>query len=232
MSKQKFYIVLDTETVTDSRVPFDVGMTIINRKGEIHKQLNWFTKEILDTLTGIHVLSKDSFSKRKLPFYLKIKEEQSHLIVPFDFIKANFEKEVAALNNNVAVVAYNAAFDVRALNNYSNSLGLGDFFNKDVEIWDLLNIALHSLCNSKNYVEFALINNFITEAGNIKSSAEAVFNYLLKGEKFEEDHTALSDTEIEARILIECFKRHKKLETDFAGPLFHHPIWKDRLKLS
>jgi DNA polymerase III epsilon subunit-like protein len=179
----------------------------------------------------MYILSKDSFSKSKLDFYQNIKETNAHKIVPFQTIKYQTEQVFNKLQN-YAVVAYNAAFDVKALNNYSMALGMGKFFSDEVEIWDLMNIALHSLCNSKNYVEFALINNFITEAGNIKSSAEAVFNYLLKGEKFTEAHTALADTEIEAQILQACFKRHKKLETDYAGPLFHHPIWKEKLKLS
>ena len=230
MGKRKYYMVLDTETVATARVPFDIAYTMIDRKGNIVEQRNYFVDEVLNSELVMYILSKDSFSKSKFDFYNQIKIEQPNNIMSFTNIA--FEIADVLEKTNCAVVAYNAAFDVRALNNFSNAMNLGDFFYSNVEIWDLLNIALHSLCNSQNYVEFALLNNFITEAGNIKTSAEAVFNYLLKGEKFVEEHTALADSEIEARILQACFDRKKKLEKEYAGPIFNHPIWKEKMKLS
>ena len=48
--------------------------------------------------------------------------------------------------------------------------------------------------------------------------------------EFEEAHTALADTEIEAAILLACLKRHKKLHTNYIGQAFRHPIWRSRCK--
>lgn len=231
MSNKKYYMVLDTETVADARVPFDVAWTITDRNGEIIEQTNYFTQEIVGNPTGLYLLARDSFSKSKANFYREQVKINPDLIIPFAEIVQEIH-EARRVWNNAPVVAYNARFDVSVINNFAIALDLPQVFTEDVEIWDLWNIALHSLCNSRNYVEFALLNNFITEAGNVKSSAEAVFNYLLKDNTFEEAHTALADTEIEAQILHACFKRHKKLEKEFAKPMFSHPIWKERLKLS
>ena len=231
MGNRKYYMVLDTETVADARVPFDVAYTMINRDGEIVEQRNYFVQEIVDTPTGLYLLNKDRFSKDKAHFYTSAMIDNPEVIMPFDEIMADVQNALHVWND-AAVVAYNAKFDVSVLNQYSEALGLGAFFDSDVEIWDLWNIALHSLCNSRNYVEFSLLNDFITESGNVQSSAEAVFNYLLKDGSFKEAHTALADTEIEAKILHACFKRHKKLQKDFAGAMFNHPVWKTRLKLS
>lgn len=195
------------------------------------EQSNYFTKEIVGNPTGLYLVAKDSFSKDKAQFYFDKASSNPELILPFEEITEEIN-HCRRVWNNAAVVAYNARFDVRVINNYARSLNLETVFQDDDEIWDLWNIALHSLCNSKNYVEFSLLNDFITEAGNVKSSAEAVFNYLLKDGTFKEAHTALADTEIEAQILYACFKRHKKLEKEYAKPMFAHPIWKQRLKLS
>ena len=231
MSKRKYYMVLDTETVGDARVPFDVAWTIIDRQGEIVEQQNYFTQEIVGNPTGLYLIAKDSFSKSKAQFYFDSAENNPNLITSFENVVYELQ-DALRVWNGAAVVAYNARFDVSVMNNYAQALGMSPVFGEDVEVWDLWNIALHSLCNSRNYVEFALLNNFITESGNVQSSAEAVFNYLLKDNKFEEAHTALADTEIEAKILYACFKRHKKLEKEYAKPMFAHPVWKERLKLS
>ena len=73
---------------------------------------------------------------------------------------------------------------------------------------------------------------YITEKGNISCSAEAVYSYLFKDKDFVEDHTALSDCEIEAKILQAVFDRKQKLETKFCSPVFRQKVWKERLKLS
>jgi hypothetical protein len=71
---------------------------------------------------------------------------------------------------------------------------------------------------------------FITEKGNISCSAEAVYSYLSQESDFEEDHTALSDCEIEAKILQAVFSRKKKLETSMCSPVLRQRVWKNRLK--
>lgn len=231
MGKRKYYLVLDTETVADARIPFDIAYTIVNRKGEIVEQRDFFTQEIVGNATGLYLIAKDSFSKSKAQFYFETAAANPNMIQPFAEIVRELQ-ESRARWNDAAVVAYNARFDVGVINRFAEALNQEVVFAEDAEVWDLWNIALHSLCNSRNYVEFSLLNNFITEAGNVKSSAEAVFNYLLKDGSFTEAHTALADTEIEAEILLACFKRHKKLETEYAKPMFAHPIWRERLKLS
>lgn len=232
MGQKKYYLVLDTETVTTARVPYDVAWTVIDRQGEIVEQSNYFTKEVCGNPTGLYVIAKDSFSKSQAPWYLETATAHPEMISSFSDICDELSHACRTWNN-APIVAYNARFDVNAINKYGKALGFAETpISDDAEIWDLWNIALHSICNSNNYVEFALLNNFITEAGNVQSSAEAVFNYLLKDGSFKEKHTALADTEIEAQILHACFKRAKKLEKEYAKPMFSHPIWRERLKLS
>jgi hypothetical protein len=131
---------------------------------------------------------------------------------------------------NPVVVAYNAAFDTKVLNDYAQMLFGLSFFAHGAEIWDLWNMALNTVCDSKNYVRWCIDSGFITEKGNTSCSAEAVYSYLTKNKDFEEDHTALSDCEIEAKILQAVFDRKQKLHTDYCSPVFRQEVWKKRLK--
>ena len=223
---KKFYMVLDTETVADARVPYDVAWVIVDRAGNVLERFNGLVAEVLQNETLRYLVRKDSFSKRKASFYL---DEEHAPIMSFEDI---FMFTTRAIDMyNCVVVAYNAAFDIKVLNDYANIILDGlDFFCEDDEIWDLWNMALNTVCDSSNYVRWCIDSGFITEKGNISCSAESVYSYLFKDSDFEEEHTALSDCEIEAKILQKVFERKQKLVTDYCSPVFRQKVWKKRLK--
>ena len=223
---KKYYMVLDTETVADARVPYDVAWIIVDRKGKVYSRFNGLVAEVLHNETLRYLVRKDSFSKRKASFYL---DNEPARIMPFDVI-AKTALQTLRYYENITIVAYNAAFDVKVLNNYSQVLRDMPFFNPETEIWDLWNMALNTICDSSNFVRWCINNGFITEKGNISCSAEAVYSYLSQDGKFEEDHTALSDCEIEAKILQAVFDRKQKLKTGYCSPIFRQEVWKRRLK--
>ena len=218
-------MVLDTETVADARVPYDVAWIIVDRKGAIVERFNALTAEVLHNETLRYLVKKDSFAKRKASFYLENNPAQ---ILPFDEI-ANYTIDMIEKYDAV-VVAYNAAFDIKVLNDYAQAITGTPFFDYDVEVWDLWNMALNTICDSKNYVRWCIDSGYITGKGNISCSAEAVYSYLSTNADFEEDHTALSDCEIEAKILQAVFDRKQKLHTAYCSPVFRQTVWKNRLK--
>ena len=224
---KKFYMVLDTETVGDARVPYDVAWVIVDRDGNIYERFNGLTAEVLQNETLRYLVKKDSFSKHKAAFYL---ENEPAEIMPFERILCELDYHFHVCNP--IVVAYNAAFDIKVLNDYSQIICGIPFFSDDVEIWDLWNMALNTVCDSSNYVRWCIDSGFITEKGNIACSAESVYSYLFKNPHFTENHTALSDCEIEAQILQAIFARKQKLHTDYYSPVFRQKVWRERLKLS
>jgi len=223
---KKYYMVLDTETVADARVPYDVAWIVVDRNGYIMDKFNSLTAEIMQNETLRYLVKKDSFSKKKASFYLN---NEPAPIMPFDAIM-NATRSAIAYWHDAIVVAYNAAFDVKVLNDYANVLTDEQFFEENTEVWDLWNMALNTICDSSNFVRWCIDNGFITEKGNISCSAEAVYSYLSHNGDFEEDHTALSDCEIEAKILQAVFDRKQKLETSMCSPVFRQRVWKERLK--
>lgn len=224
---KKYYMVLDTETVADARVPYDVAWVLIDRAGNILERFNGLVAEVLQNETLRYLVRKDSFSKRKASFYL---DEYNAPIMPFEVIWGHARNTIDKYD--CTVVAYNAAFDIKVLNDYANVLMGELFFPENTEIWDLWNMALNTICDSSNYVRWCIDAGYVTEKGNISCSAEAVYSYLSTNAEFAEDHTALSDCEIEAQILMAVFSRKKKLITEYCSPVFRQKVWKNRLKLS
>ena len=229
MTTKKHYMILDTETTSNAKIVYDIGYTIIDRKGNIVEQANYLVKEIIENPFLRGILQRDKFSSRKYrEFYATRYENEKKIVIPFLTIRQNLRRAIRKYN--CVVVAFNAKFDFEAVTDMAQDLGKKSFFTKKTQIWDLWNISLHILCNSRNYVKFCDENNFVNEKGNRKSSAEVIYRYITNNLEFEEAHTALADTEIEAAILLACLKRRKKLHTNYVGQVFRHPVWRERCK--
>lgn len=90
-----------------------------------------------------------------------------------------------------------------------------DFDNMNFElrsisypIADIWGLACSKLINKDDYRFMCLREGMISQSGlYFKTSAEASFRYLVNDTSFEEEHTAISDTEIETDIL--CQILHK-----------------------
>lgn len=84
------------------------------------------------------------------------------------------------------------------------------FRGKEFPLCDLWGVACQRLINIDKYRNYCLDNNLLTASAiYFKSSAETSFQYLLNQHDFIEDHTALSDAEIESQILLKALKKGK-----------------------
>jgi hypothetical protein len=221
---RKFFAILDIETVTDARLAFDIAWILCDSKGNIIEKHNYLVKEIVDTSFGIMLLKRDSFMKNKSQMYIDA--------IVFNTIEIKTLNEIANIfnnsvnNANLVMCAYNAYFDYSVLNdNMQNYYGC-DFFNDNVEIVDIMTMALATICDTKKYVNWCINNNMTTEKGNVKTNAETVYAYLINNVNYEEEHHALADCEIEKDIYFKARNYKKKMHTDFAWPVFHCKEWK------
>lgn len=77
-------------------------------------------------------------------------------------------------------------------------------------IVDLWGLACERLINIDKYRNYCLDNGLLSASAlYFKTSAETSFQYLMNKHDFIEDHTALSDAEIEAQILTKALKKGK-----------------------
>lgn len=76
-----------------------------------------------------------------------------------------------------------------------------------IDIWG---VACNTLLNCNKYKNRCLLEKKISPSGlYFSTNAETAMQYLSDNFNFIEDHTALSDAEIETEILFRCLKRHK-----------------------
>ena len=142
-------------------------------------------------------------------------EEFNNMCMQYDKCEENCKIAIVFEKYNIkAVCAYNASFDTKALNTtqrYLTNSKYRYFLPYGTEVYCIWHMACQVICTQKRYIKFCLDNGFVSESGNIKTSAETVFAYMTKNEKYEECHTGLQDVLIETQIMAKCFAQHKKM---------------------
>lgn len=84
------------------------------------------------------------------------------------------------------------------------------FRGNEFPIVDLWGVSCEKLINNSKYKDYCLKNKLLTTSAiYFKTSAETSFQYLTRDHGFIEEHTALSDAQIEAQILTRALKKGK-----------------------
>lgn len=211
--RKKYLMVLDVETANtimekgakNDGLVYDIGFTIIDKKGNIYAKRSFAIKEIFDWKE----LMNSAYYKNKLPkYYEKLKNKQMEKVTIWEARK-RIHKAIEVFNIK-EVYAYNANFDYTTLNNtvrYLSGSGCRWFFPYGIQICDIWHIACQVLGTQKTF-QWENIRN---KNNNLITNAERMFGYMEQIE-FEEEHTGLADALIESEILARCFRSHKKID--------------------
>lgn len=207
--------VIDTETANfvNQPLPYDIGYRIINViTGEVLLERSFIVNETFMDKE----LMKGAYYAKKIPQYwedLKAGKREMKRITTIKKIVADDFKKYGITK----VGAYNMGFDKRAVNNgirYNTYSFYRWFFPYGTELFDIWNGACSSFLRSKHYIKWALKNGFVSDKGNILTSAEVAYKYITKDLDFEEEHTGLEDVRIETEILMKIFR--SKMKADFS----------------
>lgn len=220
------FMVLDTEACGivprgDNPVPeemrvYDVGFIIADSDGIVYQRESMadVTRMLQrDTYRGYNErLVQSAYYADKLPQYwagLRLGAWE-----PCSFFDIHERVKDAIKNWGIKDIwAYNAKFDRSALNATiaDESNGYCRFFMPYKTQWrDIWGAASECITNTPKYVKWCAKNDYMSAKGNPQTSAEVVYRYLTGNHEFIEDHTALSDCEIELAILLKCMKARKK----------------------
>ena len=207
-----YYLVLDVETANSTNDPlvYDLGFAVCDRKGNIYEAESYVVSDIFYKETE---LMQTAYYHEKLPKYYEGIKEKAFKVINFYAAKKRIADLIEKYNIK-AVCAYNASFDTKALNTtqrYLTNSKYRYFLPYGTEVYCIWHMACQVICTQKRYIKFCLDNGFVSESGNIKTSAETVFAYMTKNEKYEECHTGLQDVLIETQIMAKCFAQHKKM---------------------
>lgn len=217
MDKRIHYLIgLDTETcngLMPDNLVYDIGWVVTDKRGKIYKVRSFVIREIFCEMKDV---MKSAYYAEKIPKYWKDIKAKKRVLANFWTIKKAFMsdfKEYGVKN----VFAHNANFDVRALNNtirYISKSKYRYFFPYSAEIWDTLKMARQTIGKQKTYRRFCERNGYMTNHSvpQVKLTAEILYRYISGEREFVESHTGLEDVLIETRILVQCFRQHKKME--------------------
>lgn len=203
--------MLDTETAggLDNPQVYDLGLMVIDRKGNAYESYSLVIKETFFNLD----LMKTAYYMEKLPNYFKeLLEEKRELVT---MLEAYYlVKEICETYDIKAIIAHNALFDYKALNNTLRLLtNKNYFYPKGVEIWDTMKMALSVVATKKHYIKYCKENNFMTKHKKPRPrvTAEVLYKYITNNLEFVESHTGLEDCKIEKEIFVYCLNKKQKM---------------------
>lgn len=216
---KKMFMVLDTETLgwKPERIDlnhkvFDLGYKIIDSEGKTYSQGSFIVSEF-----WFDIIRDYAFYKEKIHYYLDYVESGYTKVLEYNLIMEYLKHECEVYEVDY-LVAYNLGFDDRVLKTtYS-------YFNQELPVidcdifsnlikFDLYHVVCQTILATPKYIKWAS-KNYIhghvkMETTNVSTGAESCYAYITNTPDFIEQHTALSDVEIECDILVEALKTSK-----------------------
>lgn len=190
-------LVFDTETVdVEHAFCYNVGYTIVN----IETREKLLKRDyVIEQVWENKMLFSTSYYAEKKQLYINALRGRKASIKHWGHTMQRMIKDIQDYNVEFAY-AFNSPFDVRVFDfnsewfKSSNALD----YVKTIDIRGLINKLLFS----DEYKVFCEENGFYTESGNYSGNAETLTKFIRQDIDFVEDHTALSDSLIEADIIL------------------------------
>ena len=202
--------VFDTETTSlDKPFCYNIGYVVIDTE-------DWSTlcrrSYVVEQVWHNLPLFSSAYYADKRPLYVAAMRARTTIMDKFGYICQqmirdfhNFEVEIA--------FAYNSSFDEKVFNFNCDWYKCNNPFD-NVPIKDIRGFV-HNFIVKDDFKNFCDKNSYYTESGNYSTTAETVYRYIFNDTDFIEDHTALSDSEIEAKILQVCIEEGANLEEEY-----------------
>ena len=208
MNTTKKMLVIDVETAGGFGNPlvYDFGYKVTDRKGTNYEEGSYM---INDVIRNYEYMSTAYYGE-KLPQYWEDYQQGKRDIITVE-VMAMLIDELIARYDIEAICAYNAKFDVNAIINTLSNFGYNYNPFGMTPIYDIWGMACETLGLQKRYFKDVDKQNWLSECGNPKTSAEVMWRYISRMFDFEEDHTGREDVEIEVQIMVKCFATHKKM---------------------
>lgn len=203
MARRTLYCLMDTETTKKNGMVFDMAYEIFDKHGQTFEYGSFLIKDVLAI--------EEPWYKEKIAEYWTLAYKQKVKPMSMSAVRRVFNnalKRHVGEGSKVVICAYNAAFDVTHMGMTSKQLTGKPFLTpetKHVQFLDLWHAWVMG-CP----VDYG-VTAPMSPAGNIRTSAETVYQYISGIPDFEEKHMAFSDIMIEKVILMDILKRKKAM---------------------
>ena len=211
MSTAKFLVVdVETANSTDDPLVYDLGYAVTDRFGNIYESASL---TISDIFYGESELMQSAYYAKKIPLYLEAIKSNKTEVVTFKTAYIRI-RQLMKKYSIKAIAAYNASFDTRALNTtlrFVSSSQRRYFFPYGTKVYCIWHMACQVLYTQKSFQKMAKEEGWVSPKGNLQTSAEVGYRYMVKDSKFKEEHTGLADVLIEVQIMAKAFQQKKKM---------------------
>ena len=208
MAQKQYFAILDTETTVKDTVA-DIGIVIVDRKGNIYNQMAVLVKGQFDEVELFYDnraagIWSFEYAQQKRAKYNQMLNSGARMLSGVNAINSWIQKAIAVYNPTLT--AYNLAFDV------SKCANTGIDVNGFESRFCLWQAAVGNICDTTAYKRFVLENhcfNKPTDKGNMtfQTNAEVVCGFLT-GTLIDEPHTAIEDAiNFELPILTHILKK-------------------------
>ena len=200
MFTEKTFAIIDTETLGGAASvhcpTYHCAGIALTKREEISR--------INIVVIGNLLLDSAFYGKAKKDYYLNLLRDPATVLC---YTEAEAKEIFSAwlIENNVSCAcAHNSGFDF-------NKTFVSECV-EGMEFIDTWQAFFETIGKYRKYNKFCCENGFVTKSGNIQMTAEVCYRFLSGDVSFEEEHTALSDCEIEAEILRAVWATHRKFE--------------------
>ena len=217
-SRKVLYLLMDTETTMKNGLVFDMAFKLFDRNGRMYEYGSYLFTDVLAI--------EEPYFKEKIATYWQYVYRKKIVPLPLHTVRFIFNRmlrKYTERNYKIVICAYNALFDVTHLGDTSRNLNKENFvieLNDNIKFFDLWHGWVSGCPVDYGYTapfvhgKLAGTTNPKTKKAfswNIKTSAEAVYQYIVDNPNFVEHHVAFEDIIIEEIILFDILKRKKKL---------------------
>ena len=190
------FTVFDTETTSlEKPYCYNIGYQIFNENFDCLLRREYVVEQIWHNLP----LFSTAYYAEKRPLYVSAMRAKKAVLEKFGNICQQMIRDFKAFEVETAY-AYNSEFDEKVFNFNCDWFKVINPFD-NIQILDIRGNAHQFICG-KDFKRFCEENELFTEKGNYSTTADTVGKFIV-GLDFNEEHTALADTDIEARILQE-----------------------------
>lgn len=203
-------VVFDTETISlEKPFCYNIGYTIVNKESREHLVKRDY---VVEQIWHNPMLFITAYYADKRDIYVKAMRSRKTIMAKYGYICQAMIRDF--IKYEVAgAYAFNSPFDDKVFTYNSDWFKCNNPFD-NIPIFDIRGYVHHFMVDD-SFKAFCEEHGYFTDSGNYSTTAEVMYRYLTGNTDFIEDHTALSDSEIEADILLECFKRGAEVNTSY-----------------
>lgn len=188
--------VFDTETVNlEKPFCYNIGYLIYDTElDEILVKHDYIVEQVWHN----PMLFTTAYYANKKEKYISAMRGKTATLEKFGYIMQQMKRDFKAYEVENAF-AYNSPFDEKVFDYNCDWFKCINPFD-NIMIYDIRGYA-HQYIVTDKYKAFCDKYSLYTETGNYSTTAEAMFRYISGNTTFDEEHTALADSEIELEIL-------------------------------